>query len=348
MQSEKPILIIAAFLIAMLLIGELIVYVAPEEYSIGATRTSDGLEWNISSTGSNTYNILVLDNGTALSQKTVYFYLDETYGHTSSPGRQPVGSKTLDPEHYLDLLEKELKYKGVNSVVYVNAEALAETLSDCNDSAETALVMVSGSIPDTVYGEVSLLTDWIHSGGTLYWAGGIIGEYVSHRDGTVDQISDGPQRILGSDCINPLRADSDPNAGLVDGIVSDNQLKEAIGLKNNSVLYAVDPGHLAESVGHLSLGFTDGTYTSITYVQSGMGQVCVVGGDLTHDQNSDMSQVLASGLCYKSSVIAIEVGKVLDKKISGEIKFTATGNIRAYIFLGHGAEYPVYGRGFDL
>lgn len=348
MQSEKPIFIIAVFLIAVLLIGEVIVYAAHEEYSIEATRTADGMEWCISSTESNTYNILVLDNGSALSQKTVYFYLDENYGHTSSPGKQPVGSKALVPEHYLDLLEKELKYRGVSDIQYVDAGSLAKALSDRARSAETALIMVSGSIPDTVYGEVDILTDWVHSGGTLYWAGGIIGEYVSHSDGTVDRITDGPQRILGSDCINPLHADGDQDAGLVDQVVTDNQLQKALGITNNSILYGVAPGCLGASVGHISLGFTDGTYTSITYVQSGLGQVCVIGGDLTYHQNSDMSQIIACGLCYSSTVVAMEDGKVFGSKISGEVLFTAVGNIRAYIFLGHGANYPVYGRGFDL
>ncbi len=348
MQSEKPIIIIAVILIVALLIGEVFVYATHEEYSAEASRTSDGMEWSISSTGSDSYNILVLDNGSFLSKKTICLYLDERYGHTSSPGKQPVGSKALNPDHYLDLLEKELKNRGVTDVRYVNADTLVDVMKDLENSDEKALVMVSGSIPDTVYGDVDLLTTWIGSGGTLFWAGGIIGEYVSHKDGTTTQIADGPQRFLGVDCVNPLQPEGDQNAGLVDKVITDNQLQKILGIGSNSILYSVDPSRLNNSIGHLSLGFTDGKYSSIAYVQSGSGQICVVGGDLTHQQNYDMSQMIASGLYYGSKVIASEDGKVFSTTISGNITFTSVENVRAYIYLGHGSNYLVYGRGFDL
>lgn len=347
MQSEKPIIIIAAVLIAVLLIGEVFTYCVHEEYSIEAERTSDGMDWNIHTTGSNTYDILVLDNGTAQTQKTFYFYLDENYGHTSVPGKQPVGSKALTPEEYLSTLEKELNTRGVSDIHYVDAKSLAELISDHSRSKEIALVMVSGSIPDTVYTASDGLAEWIQSGGTLYWAGGIIGEYESHCDGSATQLTNGPQRIIGYDCVNPQHPDGDKNAGLVDKTVAENKLQEALGLTSNCILYSVDAGRLGSSVGHLSLGFTDGTYSSITYVQSGSGQVCVIGGNLTHQQNSDMSQIIASGLCYSSTVIAFEDGTV-GSNTGGSISFTATGNVRVYIYLGHGSEYVVYGRGFDL
>ncbi len=348
MQSEKPIIVIAVFLIAALLIGEVFVYATHEEYSAEVSRTSDGMEWSISSTGSNTYDILVLDNGSFSSKKTVYLYLDERYGHTSSPGKQPVGSKALNPDHYLDLLEKELKNRCVTDVRYVDADTLVDVMKDLKDSDEKILVMVSGSIPDTVYGDSDLLTTWIDSGGTLYWAGGIIGEYVSHRDGTVTRVADGPRRFLGSDCVNPLEPEGDQNAGLVDNVVPDNQLQKILGIGSNSILYSVDPSRLDGSVGHLSLGFTDGKYSSITYVQSRSGQICIIGGDLTHQQNYDVSQIIASGLYYGSQVLASEDGKVFGTTVSGNIEFTSVGNVRAYIYLGHGSNYLVYGRGFDL
>ncbi len=347
MQSEKPIIIIAAVLIAVLLIGEVFTYCVHEEYSVGAERTSDGMDWNIRTTGSNTYNILVLDNGTAQTQKTYYFYLDESYGHTSVPGKQPVGSKALVPEEYLSTLEKELNTRGINDILYVDATSLAELISDHSRSKEIALIMVSGSIPDTVYTASGGLAKWVRSGGTLYWAGGIIGEYESHNDGSATHLTNGPQKIIGYDCVNPQHSDGDKDAGLVDKVITDNRLQEALGLTSNCVLYSVDSSRLGSSVGHLSLGFTDGKYASITYIQSGSGQVCVIGGDLTHQQNSDMSQIIASGLCYNSTVIAFEDGTV-GSNAGGSISFTVTGKVRAYIYLGHGSEYVVYGRGFDI
>lgn len=347
MQSERPILIIAAVFIAVLLIGEVIVYSADEKYSAEVTRTAGGLEWSISSSGSNTYEILVFDNGTSLSQNNFYFYLDENYGYTSTPGKQPVGSKALHPEHYLSLLEKELKYRGIDNIEYVDAERLAEVLSNHTESEKSALIMVSGSIPDTVYGGRDILTEWVRSGGTLYWAGGIIGETISHRDGSVDIVTDGPSRILGADCVNSLRAEGDENAGLVDAAINDNDLQKLLGIGNNSVLYAVDANRLG-SIPHLSLGFTDGTYASVTYIQSERGQICVLGGDLTHEQNSDLSQLVASGISYQSTLVASESGEIFGTNINGTLAFASPGNIRVYIFLGHGADYPVFGRGFDI
>lgn len=329
---------------AVLLIGEVLTYSGGDGYGAEVSRTSDGIQWTATASGTNTYNVLAFDNGTFSASETIYFYLDESFGHTSQQGNLPVGSKELTPEYYLQQLEKELDYRGAPTVKYVDADGLADVLSAVSNASKTSLVMVSGSVPDTVYGDSNILLDWIHNGGTLYWAGGPIGTKLSHRDRTAEDVPDGTKIFLGSDCSNKEKRDGN-NAGMVDERV-DGGLSEHLGLRSNCVLYGIDSS-LLEQDGYLSLGYTDGVYSSITLIRSGMGQICIFGGDLTNYQRYDMSQIIASGICWCSNEIGYAAGTVSGSR-SGSIELICEENLRAYLYLGHGEDFPVYGRGFDL
>lgn len=328
------------------MVGEVLTYSGGDGYSLDATRTPDGMNWSAGTSGTNTYDVVVFDNLSYTSPERIYLYDDDDYGNVSEQGITPVGSKELTPRYYLEQLEKELDYRGIHNTEFVNATGLRTVLSDTGNAMKCALVIVSGSIPDTVYAANDILMNWVQAGGTLYWAGGPLGTSVSHQDGTTDNVPDGPMRLLGSNCLNPAVNNDEGLVGMVDGTVDDEGIGTFLGLQNNCVLYGVDRS--AVMTDSLAVGYTDGTYSSIVFVRCGDGQICVFGGDLTNNQRYDMSQTIASGLCWCSKVLGHAKGSVSHGDTSGTLMFAASGIVRAYLFLGHGEEFPVYGRGFDL
>lgn len=345
MRSEKPIIVIAVAIVAVLLAGEAIVYTEGGGYSASAERDGDSVHWSAGTSGTATYDVVVSDNGDFAPVTSVYLYLDDGYGGTSVQGKLPVGSKELTPSYYLQQLEAELDYRGTGVAGYVDAQGLRELVSDTAGAPGRAVVMVSGSIPDTVYGGNSLLSDWLVAGGTLYWAGGEIGRYVSHSDGEQEEVSGGAESLIGSARVNPAENDSGQMVGMVDGVVPGDPYRGHLGLRSNCVLYGIETSSVTEGIG---IGYTDGTYASAAFVRNGSGQVCVVGGDLTNYQRYDMSQIIASGICWCSQEAGFADGSTRGD-VSGTVGVPASaGNLAVYIYLGHGEDFPTYGRSFDL
>lgn len=337
-MSERPLVILALAVVAVIVIGEAVVYTSDyTDYSADATYADGEITYTVGADGSKVYDVVVLDNGTFRDTDRIIIYYDPTYASDYEDVNVSIGARPLDQEAYVSQLVASLEFRGVHDVLIVDAGQLREELSEGIGSGATitdGLVVLSGSLPDTVYtgnGDDLILT-WIDRGGCLYWAGNLLGSSYSTTDGTVP-VEGYQELFFGSECLN-----TDPD--LARAYSETGELTHDLALKSNSVRYAVDPDLLPEGTECFSTGFTEGGFDSMTFVGKGDGMICVIGGDFSDDQRNDLAQAIACGLCPQSDVVAAEHGSV-SGSTSGTV--AASGeNLSAYIFLG--GYYPVFGK----
>lgn len=342
MEHKRIIEIIAVVTLAVILIGEVLVYTSgSDDFNVDASTSDDGISYSISVNGSQPYYVSVFDNGTQPSMEIVYIYHDERYVSNHQTETGPIGSIPAEPPYYIDQLVKNLKMRGVTAII-LDADELKETLEkDVLGSVRNSLVSVSGVFPDTMYTGNSddLIFEWLNKGGRLYWVGGLIGAFYS----TVTELVpvDGYQQLFfGSECLNTGETD------FASADVQENELRYMLSLKNNRVKYAVDVGKLPAGVGYLALGYSEDDYSSIVFTEYGEGNICIMGGDLSRSQWSDLSQVIASGICHQTTVIDHAEGSVRYDTVTGTVDIGDADNVVVYIYLG--GYYPVYGRTFHF
>jgi hypothetical protein len=334
-RSEAPILAIAAVLVVILLVGEAYIYTLdPDDlYEIGSVRTGDDINYSITSGASNEYDVVISENGGFAPIDTLYIYYDEKYVSNVEDVWQPIGAKPLTQSYYISELKYQLENRGFTersskSIKTLDAEELEKTLSGDLDSTSfgKGLVIISGALPHTVYSgdPDDLVLRWISDGGTLYWAGNLLGAWYSTTDDLVPV--DGYQDLFfGADCLNV----SDIDKAASD--ITENDYRYALSLMNNRVKYGVNTSLID---GALGIGYTENEYSSIAFVKHGNGMISVIAGDYSNYQRTDLAQIISSGLCYSSTIIGSDGGKVTREKIEGTISVEGHTNISVYIYLG--------------
>lgn len=340
-KTERPVLAIAAVLIALILIGEIYVYtVNPDDLydsSCSFDKTGNSIQYSITSNSSNCYSVVVTDNGSTTAPTDIYFYYDEEYKSTAVAEKQPIGSKQLTEKYYLEQLEKQLANRGIKVKGWLNASELAGFVDDHFDCG---LVMASGSLPSTVYsGPQSNSNDiksWINNGGSLYWVGGILGKTISTKDEVVSVEGDYQEYFFGaSNCLN----ESDDNVVTEDYLV-ENDYRHSLSIMNNRVKYGFEIGT------GLGLGYCNSKYVSAGIAKCGTaGMVCIVGGDYSNNQRADLAQIISAGLTPYSQEIHVDSGTVTRCTVNGTINCSTDTNLNVYIYLG--GYYVVYGREYQ-
>lgn len=340
-RSDRPAIAIALVIIAVILIGEVIVYTSDyTDYSADATLTDGTVSYDVTSGGTKPYSVVVNDNDDYTGTDTLYIYYDETYPTDYEDVDVSIGAQVLDQKYYTEQVVNLLKSRNYHNIVFVDSEQLAEALAEDVSSGTcrgSGLLMTSGVFPDTVYKGDSNdpIMRWMSEGGSLFWVGNLIGAYYASPDGL--HPVDGYQSLFfGSECLNTGDADAAYSE------ISGNDYTHALSLQNNNVKYAVNPDMLPEDRTNLSIGFTEDGYSSITLVQYGAGMVCVLGGDFSNYQIYDLVQTIASGLGPQSTMVSLRTGTVSNGTETGTIEDVTGRNLSAFIYLG--GYYPVYGK----
>lgn len=315
--------------------------------SFDSKAESDGT-WSVTASGTFDYNALLLDSGSVSAPESYLLYYDTGYGSKVNDPLVEIGARPLDQKYYIQQLKNNLAYLGVTAIETVGAEELASRLSDTAYSGY-GLIMISGAIPDTVYDgtSASLLLTWISNGGSFYWAGNTIGKYIGHSDGSVTETAGYDVLFLGaSDCINTQVQEEKRRGGAAYSDVTSNDLRYALHLKNNNILYGIETSKLAAGT-YLELGFTENGYSSIVFKQNGSGQVCVMAGDYSNHQRMDLSTVIAAGICWSTSIVDWTSGTVSKGTASGQFNTSLSSGDQS-IFLMLGGDFAVYGRNYDI
>ena len=340
-KSDRPAVAIAVMLIAVMLIGEVVVYTSDyTDYSATASLMDGTISYEISSDGTKPYSVIINDNGDYTGTDCLYVYYDETYPTDYSDVDVSIGAQVLNQAYYIEQVMNLLKTRNYRDVIVVNSEQLAEALANDVSSGTSkgiGLLMTSGAFPDTVYrgDEDDLVLQWMSDGGSLYWVGNLIGATYASQDG-LHHVEGYQDLFFGSECLNTGETDVAYNE------IYGNSYTHALSLQNNKVKYAVNPDLLPDDRASLSVGFIESGYASITLVQLGSGMICVFGGDYSNYQIYDLVQIIASGLGPHSTLVSIRTGTVSNGIESGSIEGVSGRNLSAFIYLG--GYYPVYGK----
>lgn len=335
MKSGNIIVVVSVILIAAVVLGEVFIYGFTSDRYDSDAQVEDGmLEYSISSTGSKEYAVIVFDNMDTLG--VLYIYYDNDHGNAKNSDLDGV------PTQYISQIEEVqtlLKYRGITNVELVNAESLGTKVSEdiASGSHSNGLLMLLGTLPDTVYSETNdNIFKWMDAGGRLYWAGSLIGKYYTTED-DVKEVENYQEKFFGAECLN---------TGDIDVAYStvDNPFGDSPSFLNNHVKYGIDTSLVSGK--SLAMGYEEDKYSSISMVEHGNGMICVAGGDNSRNLIKDLAQVIASNIGPTSEPIDIIHGTVKNST-SGTVDLAGTsGNISVYIFLG--GDYAVYGKQYSF
>ena len=317
--------ILAIIVIAVILAGEAIVFTSGhDDYTTSVDWNPDSVSYRIDARGSHVYDVVVLKDS-AEKPIDVTIYYDESYASVVNKVSVAVGGRALDQQYYAEQLVATLQLRDITEVSFADADQLKAKLQE--NGKDHAVICISGSLPSTVYDGTSdsLILKWIESGGRLYWAGNVIGKYVSNGD-SISTVTDGERLFVGTSI-------SEESAVSHEKI--DNGFCDCLYMQNNQTLYTPDPSQV--SAEHLAIGYTDGTRASVMISQLGEGFVCIMGGDYSNFQRIDMTQVLAAGISPTTEITDIVYGSV-----SGTVTGKAAIGDTVYICIG--GYFPVYGK----
>ena len=315
--------ILAVAVIVVILLGEAVVFTSSHnDYSSSVSGDSDSLDYTIDARGNHVFDVVVL-KGSADKPVDVSIYYDESYASMVNEVSVAVGGRALDQKYYVDQLKGTLQLRDIDNVSVVDAKGL-KSLTE-KSGKDHAVICLSGSLPSTVYDGTadSPILKWIESGGRLYWAGNVIGKYVS--DGLSVTTVDG-ERLFVDAMFNEVPTQVHERI--------DNGFCECLYLQNNDTLYT--PKTLLGESEYLAIGYTDDSSASIFISSLGQGFVCIMGGDYSNFQRIDLAQVLAAGISPTT-----EISDVVYGTVSGHAEGTMKGGDHAYVFIG--GYFPVYG-----
>lgn len=344
-RSDLPAIVIAIAVLAIVVIGEVVVYTSDyTDYSAEASLDDGKLSFSVSADGSKEYATIVMDDGGFEPISRLYLYYDHSYPSDYEAVDADVGAPVFNQEYYLEQLKELLGFRSTIDIRFVDATELGEILDReiQNDTCHgSGLVVVSGALPETVYTGKSTdaIFGWMDAGGSLYWAGNALGMNYATPNGLVP-VDDYQELFFGGECLYT----GDDNKAYNE--VSSNGFRGALSLMNNDIRYGVNPELVGQDRRSLCIGYESNGYCSIGMVQHGEGMICVFGGQLSNFQRYDIAQVIAAGLSPWSELLDVRTGEVTRGSVSDTIEGLPDENVSVYIYLG--GYYPVYGKLFGF
>lgn len=314
--------------------GEYLTYYSGiHEFDASAEWGEDGVSFQVSSSGSDVYSAVLIDNGGHSPVTELVILADENYRDHYDEVAEATGLEFLDQEYYAEQILNALENRSFDDVTIVDTEGLARYLQDTmGDPSSKGILVMTYALPSEIYAgaEDDLLMRWVSAGGTLYWLGSEIGAYYTDDD-ELHEVERNQQLFFGRVCVNT------DGPELAEAVV-DNGFTEALSLKGSRLIYGVDVGGLDDV---LSVGYTADGYSTVSLIGYGDGAVCVFSGTFDIDQIDDVGQVVASGITPYSRIAGCETGKVVRGTVSGEI-----GSDGSVLYVSIGGTYTKYGEAF--
>ena len=181
--------LIAVVIIVILLAGEAISYVS-NPFSTSSELHSDGDVYTLymDSNYSTEYTVVVTETEANSSDRHLYIYRDPDYASF-------IEDSYLD--YWIEKMEAEFEVYNFSDYTVLNAEGLRDMMAGSiyNGAAdETAIIMLTGALPDTVYGEEdSIYEMWLAAGGFVYWSGQSMGMMAVSRPTGMTPAQDTPR-----------------------------------------------------------------------------------------------------------------------------------------------------------
>ncbi len=337
-MERKWVLVAAAVFIAMILIGEAIAYGGGYSYDSSAERSGSTVSYSVSSSGTNDYTAVLIDNHGFSRVEKLVIYVDENYDRNFKDASSVTFIHKNEVSYYADQIKKALEIRNFKDVTICDSKGLMDFVNDSPvDHGSYGIMSVSYSLPGEIYsGNVDdKLMEWIDTGGSLYWTGSVPGEFYYDTDGKLKHVTNCQELFFGaSDCVK--------NGEYGKPVINDNEFTRSLLLFGNQTMTGLDISKISGD--HLAMGSLDGNYSSTTLVKYGNGMVVQFAGWFEIEQVEDIAQTISSGMCYKSTIVGYEGGRVTRTTQNGSFE-SSEGNI-LYVFIGN--SYSVYGRAWDV
>ena len=333
--------LLAVVLCAVVLVGELTAY-GPNTHNYSAECSAeDGIvDVSISSSSSDSYSIIYMDNGEFSPPTQLYILLDERYDENFDEANETANLKKIDQQYAVDQVRISLGIRGFKDVAVCNGNQLLSAMADdIGSNIPKGLLVMTYALPEGIYSgsDGDMLFEWIAEGNSLYWMDSPIGTFYRDGSGLV-QVDDGQMLFFGKECVN------------IDGtdlaLYEDNNtsLTKALALKWNRTINGLNVSGIE---GAVSMGFCQDGVSSVSMVPFGKGMICVLGGAYDKNQCDDISQIISSGVSCYSNVLAIGNGTVT--RGTSNVNFMIPeGTEKIHISVLIGGYYTVYGRSFDV
>ncbi|MDR1690859.1 MAG: hypothetical protein LBR42_03315 [Candidatus Methanoplasma sp.] len=321
MQNQNKLLIlICAILIASTLVGQVLLNVSPYNRTLNGDRDGDLALYDIDSNIYSDYAAMafVSQQNYGITDYVICYGDDRIW--FASP--EKIDQSVLHLKRSLQRCSIQASVIGVEETLLLMQDSIE------NNSFSTAIIFVTGSLPNEIYDkENPLILEWLSAGGVMYWGNGPIGKYVSTiGEDELGEIHDynllffGKEDVIRCDVRNVFDRDP-PYEGLAD----------VMRMLFNECTNGIDNSLLENSI---DFGFEHESFKSVTLTKyhDGTGMIVVFGGTLNVNNALYASQVIASGINYSSVMIDFERGEA--KSVSGELELSGSGIYTLFIYTG--------------
>ena len=338
-KKTVPLVVLAIVLCAVLVLGEVLTYgINTHDFNAKAEFSSDTINYSVSSSGSDTYSVVVMDDNNVQSTEELYIYVDEEYDDYYKKALKIANVRYVEQKYYSEQIKKFLGLRGFDNVKMIDSKGLKTFIGETmSDPVGKGLFITTYALPAEIYSGNADddLIKWIDNGGNLYWSSSEIGRLYIDSNG-LHEVAGNQTLFFGKDCINTGKLAHATNA-------VDNGFRDAFTLLNSGLEFSMNTDGLTDS---LSIGYCEDGYSSISFIKHGNGMICIIGSmSEIIPQLDDTAQIIASGLTYASEIVNVTKGNVVRGTVSGNVDFTVSGNAMAYIYIG--GTYTVYGRCFQ-
>ena len=335
---KKWILVVAAAFIAMILIGEMLACGGGLSYDSSAHRDGDTISYSVSSSGTNDYTAMLIDNHGFTSLKKLAIYIDEGYYTNYDKASALSSVYRNDVDYYADQIKRLLELRSFKYVTICDSKGLIDFVNDSSsDPRSYGILSISYSLPGDLYSgnAEDKLMKWVENGGSLYWTGSVPGEFYYNSDGELIHVTNCQELFFGaSDCVN--------FGDDVNRTVNENDFTKALSLIGERTSLGLDITKMSKQ--YLAMGLLDGNYSSYTFVKYGEGMIVQIAGWFEIVQMEDIAHMIASKVCYKSTMVDYEGGRVTRNTVHRSFE-SAEGDV-LFVFIGN--NYSVYGRAWDV
>ena len=123
---KKWILAVAAVFIAIILIGEVIAYGGGVSYDSSASRDGDTVSYSVSSSGTNDYTAVLIDNHGFSGLEKLVIYVDEDYKKNLDTANALSVVYKDDVDYHADQIKKMLEVRSFKEVTICDSKGLID------------------------------------------------------------------------------------------------------------------------------------------------------------------------------------------------------------------------------
>lgn len=335
-RRTASLVILAVVLCAIIVLGEVFTYgINVHSFDSDAKFSSGTLDYSVSSSGSDTYSVVLIDDNGVEPINDLYIFVDEKYDDHYNELPVKSNFEYINQQSYSEQIERHLEMRGFKEVTLLKSKGLIQFINETWENPKGhGLFITSYELPTEIYkGEASdLLMKWISNGGHLYWSSSEIGKYHVDEDG-LHEVTGNQALFFGKECVNT--GDTQNATGTIG-----NDFRTALTLQDSGLRFALNISEIPDS---LAVGYCDDGYSSISFVKHGNGMICVIGTMREIIQQiEDTAQIIASGLTYASEIVDYDKGNVVRGTVKGNMDCSSVTGVRAYIYIG--GTYTLYGR----